>query len=51
MNDHCQFHRILLKLSGEALKGDSATPYSEDAIKAIASTEVGFFNSQFAIHN
>ena len=35
MNDKCQFHRILLKLSGEALKGDSATPYSEEAIKAI----------------
>ena len=35
MNDKCQFRRILLKLSGEALKGDSSTPYSEDAIKAI----------------
>ena len=35
MNDACQFHRILLKLSGESLKGDSATPYSEDAVKAI----------------
>ena len=35
MNDTCQFHRILLKLSGESLKGDSSTPYSEDAVKAI----------------
>ncbi len=35
MNQTCQFHRILLKLSGEALKGDSSTPYSEDAVKAI----------------
>jgi len=35
MSSDCQFHRILLKLSGESLKGNSDTPYSEEAVKSI----------------
>ena len=35
MESTFSYKRIMLKLSGEALKGDSSTPYSEDAIKAI----------------
>ena len=36
MEQICRFHRVLLKLSGEALKGDRAFGYEPEALAAIA---------------